>query len=209
MTGSWRSRILRLPLPGWKKKKSKQAPGDDKPKRAKVVKRNRGNLPEALPRIEQEIEPGSLECPCGCGLMHRIGENRNERLDILPAHCRVIVTVGPRYACRTCSDGITQAPTPRWLIEGRLPTEGAVAHVLVSKYADYLPLYRQSQILARSGLGVHRSTLAEWTGVAGFHLGPVVDRLAEHLKTSNKLFMDETTAPVPDPGRGRTKTGYL
>jgi len=70
-------------------------------------------------------------------------------------------------------------------------------------------LYRQSQILARSGLEVHRSTLADWVGVAAFHLGPVVDRLAEHLKGSTKLFMDETTAPVMDPGRGRTKTGYL
>ena len=81
--------------------------------------------------------------------------------------------------------------------------------MLVSKYADHLPLYRQSQILARSGVTIHRSTLADWVGVAGFHLRPVVDRLAEHLKASTKLFMDETTAPVLDPGRGRTKTGYL
>ena len=73
----------------------------------------------------------------------------------------------------------------------------------------HLPLYRQSQILARSGIDIHRSTLADWVGVAAFHLGPVVDRLAEHLKTSTKLFMDEITAPVLDPGRGRTKTGYL
>ncbi len=81
--------------------------------------------------------------------------------------------------------------------------------MLVSKYANHLPLYRQSQILARSGVNIHRSTLADWVGVAGFHLRPVVDRLAEHLKSSGKLFMDETTAPVLDPGRGRTKTGYL
>lgn len=78
-----------------------------------------------------------------------------------------------------------------------------------AKYADHLPLYRQSQILARSGIELHRSTLADWVGTAAFHLGPVVDRLAEHLKTSTKLFMDETTAPVLDPGRGQTKTGYL
>jgi len=141
--------------------------------------------------------------------MHRIGEDRSERLDIIPAQCRVIVTVRPKYACRVCTDGVTQAPTPPWLIEGGLPTEGAIAHVLVSKYADHLPLYRQSQILARSGVDIHRSTLANWMGVAGFHLAPVVDRLAEHLKASTKLFMDETTAPVLDPGRGRTKTGYL
>ena len=186
-----------------------QAPGDDTPKRKRIARRNRGNLPEELPRIEQVFEPKSLMCPCGCGQMHRIGEDRNERLDIIPAQCRVIVTVRPKYACRTCTDGVTQAATPPWLIEGGLPTEGAIAHVLVSKYADHLPLYRQSQILARSGINIHRSTLADWVGVAAFHLGPVVDRLAEHLKTSTKLFMDETTAPVLDPGRGRTKTGFL
>ena len=81
--------------------------------------------------------------------------------------------------------------------------------MLVAKYADHCPLYRQSQILARSGIDLHRSTLAGWVGKAAFHLSPVVDRLAEHLKTSTKLFMDETTAPVLDPGRRKTKTGYL
>lgn len=200
---------LEVALAEVEEEKSEQAPSGDKPKRKKVAKRNRGNLPEGLPRIEQVIEPDSLECPCGCGVMHRIGEDRNERLDIVPAQLRVMVTVRPKYACRTCTDGVTQAPTPPWLIEGGLPTEGAIAHVLVSKYADHLPLYRQSQILARSGIDIHRSTLADWVGVAAFHLRPIVDRLAEHLKTSTKLFMDETTAPVLDPGRGRTKTGYL
>lgn len=187
---------------------SQQAPDNDKPKRKKVAKRNRGNLPEDLPRIERVIEPDSLNCPCGCGVMHKIGEDRHDRLDIVPPQLRVIVTVRPKYACRTCTDGVTQALSP-WLIEGGLPTEGAIAHVLVSKYADHCPLYRQSQILARSGIDIHRSTLADWAGVASFHLAPVVDRLAKHLKASTKLFMDETTAPVLDPGRGRTKTGYL
>ena len=92
---------------------------------------------------------------------------------------------------------------------GGLPTEATIAHVLVSKYADHLPLYRQSQILARAGLDLHRAVLADWVGKAAFHLKPVVDRLAEHLKRSGKLFMDETTAPGLDPGRGTTKTGYL
>ncbi|WP_285675131.1 IS66 family transposase, partial [Paralimibaculum aggregatum] len=173
------------------------------------VNRNLGNLPESLPRIEEMIEPESTLCPCGCGEMHRIGEDRTERLDIVPAQLRVIVTVRPKYACRACTDGVTQAPAAPHLIEGALPTEGAIAHVLVSKYADHCPLYRQSQILARSGIELHRSTLAGWVGKAAFHLGPVVDRLAEHLKRSTKLFMDETTAPVLDPGRGRTKTGFL
>jgi len=172
-------------------------------------KRTIGNLPAALPRFEDVIEPDSLDCPCGCGIMHKIGEERTERLDIVPAQLRVIVTVRPKYACRTCTDGVTQAPARAHLIMGGLPTEGALAHILVSKYADHLPLYRQSQILARAGLDLHRAVLADWVGKAAFHLKPVVDRLAGHLKRSGKLFMDETTAPVLDPGRGVTKTGYL
>ncbi|TVS19693.1 MAG: IS66 family transposase [Gammaproteobacteria bacterium] len=172
-------------------------------------KRTIGNLPADLPRVEEIIEPASLICPCGCGVMHKIGEDRTERLDIVPAQLRVIVTVRPKYACRTCTDGVTQAPAPSHLIMGGLPTEAAIAHVLVCKYADHLPLYRQSQILARAGLDLHRAVLADWVGKAAFHLKPVVDRLAEHLKRSDKLFMDETTAPVLDPGRGTTKTGYL
>ena len=188
-------------------KKDAQAPSERGSRRA--ARRNRGHLPENLPRIERVIEPDSLLCPCGCGLMHKIGEDRTERLDIVPAQLRVIVTVRPKYACRSCTDGVTQAPAPAHLIEGGLPTEGAIAHVLVNKYADHLPLYRQSRMLGRSGIEIHRSTLADWVGTAAFHLKPVVDRLAEHLKASTKLFMDETTAPVLDPGRGRTRTGYL
>jgi transposase len=190
-------------------RKQDQASSEDTSKRKRVARRNRGNLPESLPRIERVVEPDSLACPCGCGQMHKIGEDRTERLDIVPAHLRVLVTVRPKYACRTCTDGVTQAPAPAALVSGGLPTEGTIAHVLVSKYADHLPLYRQSQMLARSGVTIDRGTLADWVGVAAFHLRPVVDRLAEHLKASTKLFMDETTAPVLDPGRGRTKTGYL
>ena len=99
--------------------------------------RNLGHLPDHLERIEQVIEPESTICPCGCGEMVRIGEDRSERLDIVPAQLRVIVTVRPKYACRRCEEGVTQAPAPARLIEGALPTEGAIAHVLVSKYADH------------------------------------------------------------------------
>ncbi len=178
------------------------------PKRPRPA-RNLGHLPDHLERIEQVIEPESTLCPCGCGEMAKIGEDRTERLDIVPAQLRVIVTVRPKYACRRCEEGVTQAPAPARLIEGALPTEGAIAHVLVSKYADHCPLHRQTQIYARSGLDLDRSTLAGWVGKASFHLRPVVDRLARHLKRSSKLFMDETRAPVLDPGRGRTKTGWL
>jgi hypothetical protein len=104
---------------------------------------------------------------------------------------------------------VVQAPAPARLIEGGLPTEALLAHVLVGKYADHLPLYRQSQIYARQGIELDRSTLADWVGRAAAELQPVHERLIEHLKRSRKLFMDETRAPVLDPGRGRTKTGYV
>jgi hypothetical protein len=90
-----------------------------------------------------------------------------------------------------------------------MPTEATVAHVVVAKYADHLPLYRQAQIYARQGIDLDRSTLADWTGRAAFLLRPLHARLLEKLKASPKLFADETTAPVLDPGRGRTKTGQL
>ena len=175
----------------------------------RAPRRNLGHLPRGLERIEHVIEPHSTQCPCGCGRMVRIGEDRTERLDIVPAQLRVIVTVRPKYACRTCETGVIQAAAPAHLITGGLPTEGALAQVLIAKYGDHLPLYRQSQIYARSGVELHRSTLAGWVGKASFHLTPVVDRLAWHLKQSGQLFMDETRAPVLDPGRGKTKTGYL
>ncbi|HQV16385.1 MAG TPA: IS66 family transposase zinc-finger binding domain-containing protein, partial [Denitromonas sp.] len=112
---------------------------------AKPRAANRGSLPKHLPRIEEIIEPESLACACG-GCLHCIGEDVSERLDIVPAQFRVIVTRRPRYACRSCTDGVVQAPAPARLIPGGMPTEATVAHVLVSKYADHLPLYRQAQI---------------------------------------------------------------
>jgi transposase len=125
--------------------------------------RNIGRLPEHLERIERVIEPESLECPCGCGEMVKIGEDRTERLDCVPAQLRVIVTVRPKYACRTCETGVVQAPAAAHLIEGGLPTEALIAQVLVSKYADHTPHYRQAQIFARSGIQLDRGTLAGWS----------------------------------------------
>ena len=178
-------------------------------KKRRPPQRNLGNLPDHLERIEQVIEPDSITCPCGCGEMVKIGEDRTERLDIVPAQFRVIVTVRPRYACPKKQSGVVQASAPVHLIEGGLPTEAFLAYVGVAKYADHNPLYRQSQIYARSGLHLDRTTLANWMGKMSFHLAPVVDHLAKDLKASPKLFMDETRCPVLDPGRGKTKTGYL
>jgi len=119
---------------------------------------NRGHLPKHLAREEVVIEPEDKERPCCSGALHVIGEDVSERLDRIPAKLKVIVTRRPKYACRSCADGVHQAPALARLIMGGLPTEAFVADVLVSKYADHLPLYRQSQILAREGIAINRST---------------------------------------------------
>ena len=175
---------------------------------SKPHKTNRGSLPKHLPRIEEIIEPEETTCGCGAE-RHVIGEDVSERLDVIPAQFRVIVTRRPKYACRSCTNGVVQAPAPARLIPGGMPTEATVAHVLVSKYADHLPLYRQSQIYSRQGIDLDRSTLAAWVGKAAFELRPVFDALVADLKRSTKLFMDETRAPVLDPGKRKTKTGYF
>jgi len=128
---------------------------------------------------------------------------------MVPAQFRVLVTIRPKYACRSCEDGVMQAPAPARLIEGGLPTEATIAQVLVSKYADHLPLYRQAQIYGRQGIDLDRSTLADWIGRAAWHLRPLHERLLVTLRQRPKLFADETTVPVLDPGRGHTKTGQL
>src|SRR4051794_34819350 len=177
--------------------------------RSEKRRAGRGPLPERLPRVEIVVEPEDTACPCCGGAMHVIGEDRSQRLDVVPAKYQVIVTRRPKYACRTCQAAVVQAPAPARLIEGGLPTERLVAHVVVAKYADHCPLYRQAQILARQGITIDRSVLAFWTGYAAAEIKPVWRLMREELLRSTKLFVDETTAPVLDPGRGRTKTGYL
>ena len=132
---------------------------------AKPRAANRGALPKHLPRIEEVIEPDSLICGCG-GCLHCIGEDVSERLDIVPAQFRVIVTRRPRYACTACRESIVQAPAPARLIEAGLPTEALLAHVAVSKYADGLPLYRQEAIYARDDVAIVRNVMAGWMGRA-------------------------------------------
>ena len=129
-------------------------------KAARAAKRraNRGSLPAHLPRIETVVDIEDKTCPCCRGALHKIGEDVAERLDIVPAQLRVLVVRRPKYACRTCEEGVVQAPAPARLIEGGLPTEAMVAHVVVAKYADHLPLYRQAQIYARQGIALDRST---------------------------------------------------
>jgi transposase len=170
---------------------------------------NRGALPPHLPREEIVIDVADKTCACCGALKHRIGEDVSERLDVIPVQFKVIVTRRPKYACQACAGEVVQAPAPERLIENGIPTEALVAHVLVAKYADHTPLYRQAQIYARQGITLDRSTLADWVGRAAFALRPMHARLLEQLRQSTKLFADETTAPVLDPGRGRTKKGQL
>ena len=110
-------------------------------------KRNRGHLPSHLPRVERVIEPASTLCPCGCGEMARIGEDVSERLDVIPAQFRVLVTRRPRYACRRCSRAVVQAHAPEHVVPGGLPTELFIAWIIVSKFGDHLPFYRQGRNL--------------------------------------------------------------
>jgi len=133
----------------------------------RVAKRriNRGALPAHLPRIEITIDTGDHVCPCCQNALHKIGEDVSEKLDIIPAQFRVLVVHRPKYACRAC-EAVIQAKAPARLIEGGIPAEAAVAQVLVSKYADHLPLYRQAQIYKRQGIELDRSTLADWAGRA-------------------------------------------
>jgi transposase len=141
--------------------------------------------------------------------LHRIGKDVSERLDVVPAQFRVMVTRRPKYACRACTDGVVQAPAPARLLQAGLPTEATIAHILVSKYSDHLPLYRQAQIMGHQGIDLARLTLADWVGGAAYELRPVFDALIANLKRSTKLFMDETRAPVLDPGSRKTKTGFF
>jgi transposase len=179
--------------------------------RARAEKRraNRGALPAHLPRVDVTIEPEDTKCPCCRAPMHVIGEETSQRLDVIPAQFRVIVAHRPRYACRACAEAVVQAPAPERLIKGGLPTEAMVAHVLVAKYAWHLPLYRQAQMLLAQGLNIKRAVLAFWVGYAAAELKPLYLRLREIILTSGKIAVDETVAPVLDPGRGHTKKGYF
>jgi transposase len=170
---------------------------------------NRGALPAHLPHVDVTIEPEDTNCPCCCAPMHVIGEEISQRLDVVPAQFRVIVTHRPKYACRACTDGVVQAPAPERLIKGGLPTEAMIAFVLVAKYAWHLPLYRQSQMLLAQGLDIKRAVLAFWVGYAATELQPLWLRLRELILTAGKIAVDETIAPVLDPGRGRTKKGFF
>ena len=172
-------------------------------------KRNRGHLPSHLPRVERVIEPASTRCPCGCGEMAKIGEDVSERLDVIPAQFRVLVTRRPKYACRRCSRAVAQAHAPEHVVPGGLPTELFFAWIIVSKFGDHLPFYRQAEIFKRQGIDLDRGTLGNWVGRACFHLMPIINHMKAHLRGADRIFVDETRAPVLDPGRKATKSGFF
>ncbi len=180
-----------------------------KPKPA-PPKLNKGHLPDHLERIEQIIEPDSTLCPCGCGEMQRVGEDRCDRLDIVPAQLRVLVTIRPKYLCRSCAgQSHAQAPAPEFLISRGLPTEALVAHTMVSKFGDHLPFYRQSEIYRRQGIDLDRTMLGNWSGRGALMLQSIIDGMIQELQRSDHLFADETTIPVMAPGTGKTRKDYL
>lgn len=150
----------------------------------------------------------STTCPCCRDALVEIGADTSELLDVLPALLSVLVTKRPKLACRTCAGVVLQASAPAQLIAGGLPTETTVAHVLVARYADHLPLYRQAQMLARQGIVVGREVLADWAGSAAMEILPVVRRLRYIPLASAWLSADETTMPVLDSDRGQVKKGF-
>jgi transposase len=185
------------------------AEAPDRPRRTQPANRNRGALPAHLPRFEVIIDVESKKCPCCGGTLHMIGEDRTEQLDIVPAQLRVKVLCRPRYGCRGCEGAVVQAPAPERPIDGGMATEALIAHVVVSKFCDSLPLYRQAQMLKRQGITLDRSTLSTWVGRACWWLKPLYELVVSTVLSTDKVFADETTLPVLEPGRGKTKTGRL
>jgi transposase len=188
--------------------KSEATEEKKEPRLPRTGARKRGALPKHLPHIHETVAPPNANCPCCNAPMHMISEETSERLDVVPAQYRVIVTHRPKFACRAC-EKVVQENAPEHLIKSGLPTEAMVASVLVAKYGWHLPLYRQAKMLSMQGIDIDRSTLAFWVGYAAAELAPLYERLKEHLLSSSRLAVDETPVPVLDPGRGRTKTGYF
>ena len=165
-------------------------------------------LPAALPRETETIAPVEEACPdCG-GKLRWLGEDVSETLEYVPAKFKVIRTVRPKLSCAGCSQ-IVQAPAPHRPIDRGLAGPGLLAHVLVSKYADHLPLYRQAEIYQREGVELDRSTLADWVGGVSRTVQPLVDALQRYVLSSEKLHGDDVPVPVLAPGNGKTKTGRL
>ncbi|ENQ7793629.1 IS66 family transposase [Pseudomonas aeruginosa] len=167
----------------------------------------RAPLPPQLPRTVISHEPDSTECACGCQLQ-RIGEDVSEKLDYTPGVFTVEQHVRGKWACRQC-ETLIQAPVPAQVIDKGIPTAGLLAHVMVAKFADHLPLYRQEKIFARAGLAIPRSTLAQWVGQTGVQLQPLVDALREAVLAQQVIHADETPVQMLAPGEKKTHRAYV
>ena len=167
----------------------------------------RSPLPAHLPRVEVRHEPEQTVCSCGCTLK-RIGEDVSEKLDYTPGVFHVERHIRGKWACVKCQT-LIQAPVPAQVIDKGVPTAGLLAQVLIAKYADHQPLYRQEGIFERAGVAIPRSTLAQWVGACGVHLQPLVDALKAMLLTRSVLHADETPVAMLKPGNGRTHRAYI
>ena len=178
------------------------------PVREQKARPARKPLPGHLPREVVSHLPNGDCCPdCG-GALRQFGEDVTEQLEYIPESFKVIRHVRPKFACNGC-DRVVEAPAPSRPIERGIAGPGLLAHVLVSKFADHLPLYRQSEIYARQGVEIERSTLAGWVGASSELLSPLVAALHKHVLAASKLHADDTPIPVLAPGNGKTKTGRL
>jgi transposase len=164
-------------------------------------------LPPELPPTEIHDEPYSTTCACGCQ-MRRIGKDVVETLDYTPGHFTVERHIRDKWACDSC-ETLVQAPVPAHIIDKGIPTAGLLVQVLVAKYQDLLPLYRQEGIFGRAGLAIPQSTLAQWVGQSGVHLQPLVDALKADVLAHPVLHADETPVVMLDPGAGKTHRAYL
>ncbi|MFK5978123.1 MAG: IS66 family transposase [Rhizobiaceae bacterium] len=176
---------------------------DSKPK----IKPRRKPLPEHLERNEEILTPGDNCRKCG-GDLKKLGEDVTEELEYVPGRFIVNKIIRPRMAC-SCCEAVLQAPMPSRPIERGRPGPGLLAHVLVSKYADHLPLYRQSQIYAREGIDLDRSTMADWVGKSTALLEPLADAIGKHVRKGQALFADDTPVKMLAPGNKRTKTARV
>src|SRR5713226_3078170 len=180
-------------------------PASSTPTAAKPTRRA---LPDHLPRQTRRHEPQETECPECQGELRKLGEDVSEVLEYVPASFVVVRHVRTKLCCTRC-DCIVQAEAPSRPIERGVAGPGLLAHVLVSKYCDHLPLYRQSEMYARQDVELERSTLADWVGGTSRLLEPLVEALRRHVVAASKLHADDTPVPVLAPGNGKTKTGRL
>jgi transposase len=179
----------------------------EKPSSSPKQQPRRVALPASFPRRDIPHEPDDIQCGCGCRL-ERIGEDISEKLDYTPGVFEVERHIRGKWVCRRC-ERLVQAPVPPHVIDKGIPTAGLLAQVLIAKYLDHMPLYRQEGIFGRAGLALPRSTLAQWVGACGVRLQPLVEAMKAQLLSRPVLHADETPVPVLKPGLGKTHRAYL